>query len=593
MSAVSPQKVLKELLSLSSEQELFIDVVLGRINGYLSESARVCHARNFLLKRNLSNINQITGELRSLQTYPEKQKLKNLQYALLLMEALEYSIYFGVPSSCNFLKDEGTFEKICDEFHYVAEDSKWLKVLRSYLKKASDDSKILVFVDKRSIARFLTRWIQKSFPDLDAQMVVGHGGYDGMMWKGQYQQYERIQNFAKGDSRLIVTTSLLEEGIDVAQCDLVIAFMGSRSLIKFIQMRGRARKQDSVFIIFQTEQERLVKQNVENKEKVMRIVLERYQKCNFSEDSKHLVEGIKTQCQSVENLGNFISYSELSIIRASDNELAFRIFIDPLECIEIQEMIGHVVKHFQKFDFFTLKRFECVSQKEIFVSSEVFSSESQMFVVYVSSDTHSVSVSPLVLYREFVINFDYCITISETFHQIWSNIGARDFEDLTEAQRVNCKSFSVGYFQNRSSVVIGKKFERENTVVFNSNKPITIGLFVDDGVVDKIEIKFPTISKFSFLSVNKDYTVLYVNFTQVPLFSIRDKRIFHGEMLSYFVSYPLLMLTFSTSHYLKLQDIFYSPSLFPLSILQTKLQVYENRQSPCWEESTLGYEMHY
>ena len=142
-------------------------------------------------------------------------------------------------------------------------------------------------------------------------------------------------------------------------------------------------------------------------------------------------------------------------------------------------------------------------------------------------------------------------------------------------------------------MVIGKEFERENTVVFNSNKPITIGLFVDDGVVDKIEIKFPTISKFSFLSVNKDYTVLYVNFTQVPLFSIRDKRIFHGEMLSYFVSYPLLMLTFSTSHYLKLQDIFYSPSLFPLSILQTKLQVYENRQSPCWEESTLGYEMHY
>ena len=571
LSQESNQKMLNELVSLSKDQEHFIDAAVDRINGHLFEIARVRLVQRFVLKRNLSNINQIIGELRPLQTcYPQKQKLKNVQYALLLMEALEYSIYFGVPSSCNFLKDGGGFEKMCDEFHHVAEVSERLQVLCSYLKKATNDSKILVFVDKRSIARFLTRWIQTEFPDLDAQMVVGHGGFDGMTWEGQYQQYERIQNFAKGNSRLIVTTSVLEEGIDVAQCDLVIAFMGSRSLIKFIQMRGRARKPGSVFVIFETEEERLAKQNVENQEKVMRSVLERYQQSNFSERSKRLVEVIKSQCKSVENLGDTFSYSDLSIIGASDNELAFKVFIDPLEHIEIQEMKRHVMKHLQKFDFFTLKRFECVYQKGIFASSDVFSSEVQMFVAYITSNTHLVS--PLELYREFANYFDYYITISETVHQIWSDIEERDFEDLTEAKRVFCKKFSVGYFQNRSSVVLGKVFERESTVVFNSYKSITIELFVDDAVVDKVEIKFSAISKFSFLSVNKDETVLYVNLTQVPLFSIRDERIFHGEMLNYFARYPLLMLTFSTSHYPKLQDIFHTPSLFPLSILQTKLQ---------------------
>ena len=579
LSGASHQKMLKELISLSRDQEDFTDVAVDRINEHLFEIARVSPAQLFVLKRNLGNLNQIIGELRSLQiNYPQEQKLKNTQYALLLMEALEYSIYFGVPSSCTFLKDEGGFKKMCDKFQHVAEVSNRLQVLCSYLKKATDDSKILVFVDKRSIARFLTRWIQKEFPDLDAQMVVGHGGYDGMMWKGQYQQDERIQNFTKGDCRLIVTTSVLEEGIDVVQCDLVIAFMGSRSLIKFIQMRGRARKHGSVFVIFETEEERLAKQNVENQEEVMRSVLERYQQCNFSERSKRLVEVIESQCKSVENLGNTLSYSDLSIIRASDNdELAFKMFIDPLERIEIQEMKRHVMKHLQKFDFFTLKRFECVSQKGIFTSSDVFSSEAQMFVAYITSNNHSVS--PLALYREFVNYFDYYITIYQTVHQIWSDTEVRDFEDLSQAQRVDCKNFSVGYFQNRSSVVLGKVFERKSTVVFNSHRSITVELFADDAVVDKIEIKFPSISKFSFLSVKKDDTVLYISLTQVPLFSMRDERIFDGEMLSYFASYPLLMFTFSTSNYLKLQDIFHSPSLFPLSILQTKLQVYERPSS--------------
>ena len=572
LSEASHQKMLKELISLSRDQEHFTDVVVDKINWHLSEIARVRPAQRFVLKRNLSNIDQIIGELR-----PHKQKLKNVQYALLLMEALEYSIYFGVPSSYNFLKDEGVFETMCDQFHHVVEVSERLQVLCSYLKKATNDSKILVFVDKRSIARFLTRWIQKEFPDLDAQMVVGHGGYDGMMWEGQNQQCERIQNFGKGDSRLIVTTSVLEEGIDVAQCDLVIAFMGSRSLIKFIQMRGRARKQGSAFVIFETEEERLAKQNVENQEIVMRSVLKRYQQFNFSERSKNLVEVIGNDRKSAKNLGDTLCYSYLSIVRASGNELAFKMFIDPLERIEIQEMKRHVMEHLRKFDFFTLKRFECVCQKGMFASNDVFSSEAQMFVAYITSNNHSVS--PLALYREFVNYFDYYVATYKTVHQVWSDIEVGDFEALTEAQRVDCKSFSVGYFQNRSSIVLGKVFELASKVVFNSCKSITIELFLDDAVVDKIEIKFSAISKFSFLSVNKDDTVLYVNLTQVPLFSIREERICHGKMLQYFASYPLLMLTFSTTHYLKLQDIFHSPSLFPLSILQTKLQINEKPES--------------
>ena len=63
------------------------------------------------------------------------------------------------------------------------------------------------------MARFLTTWIRKRFSDLNPQMTVGHGGFDGMAWEGW--QKNHINKFTKGESRLIGSTSVLEEGIDV------------------------------------------------------------------------------------------------------------------------------------------------------------------------------------------------------------------------------------------------------------------------------------------------------------------------------------------------------------------------------------------
>ena len=53
----------------------------------------------------------------------------------------------------------------------------------------------------------------KSLSDLDALMVVRHKVYDNMLWESRCYQYERTKHFSKGSSRLIVTTSVLEEGI--------------------------------------------------------------------------------------------------------------------------------------------------------------------------------------------------------------------------------------------------------------------------------------------------------------------------------------------------------------------------------------------
>ena len=46
-------------------------------------------------------------------------------------------------------------------------------------------------------------------------------------------------------------------------------------------MRGRARKQDSVFVILETERQRETKKDVQKQEVVMRKVLETHHKTHF------------------------------------------------------------------------------------------------------------------------------------------------------------------------------------------------------------------------------------------------------------------------------------------------------------------------
>ena len=173
----------KELISLSKDQKNFIKAAVDTINQQLVKITKYFSLEISCLKMNLSNSSRIVGDLRLIQKdYPEKEN-KDFRHVLLLIDALEFSIYFGIPSACKFLKDEDMLEKIPEEFYHVKEISERLQKLESYLKTINEDSRVLVFVDKRFVAKFLTEWIQKHLPDLNAQMVVGQAGYDGMSWK--------------------------------------------------------------------------------------------------------------------------------------------------------------------------------------------------------------------------------------------------------------------------------------------------------------------------------------------------------------------------------------------------------------------------
>jgi hypothetical protein len=69
------------------------------------------------------------------------------------------------------------------------------------------------------------------------------------------EQRQTLGSFRARAKNVIVATNALEEGIDVQACNLVICFDLPQNLKSFIQRRGRARQEKSVFALMFSEEE--------------------------------------------------------------------------------------------------------------------------------------------------------------------------------------------------------------------------------------------------------------------------------------------------------------------------------------------------
>lgn len=121
----------------------------------------------------------------------------------------------------------------------------------------------LIFVKRRGTVSALTRLLSMHPTTKDrfrCASFVGLSGYNnrnnslGDLLRRDMQR-DTLSEFRTGRKNLIVATDVLEEGLDVSSCSLVICFDKPSNLKSFVQRRGRARHQESTYAIMQSEED--------------------------------------------------------------------------------------------------------------------------------------------------------------------------------------------------------------------------------------------------------------------------------------------------------------------------------------------------
>uniref|UniRef100_A0A8C3RXJ2 RNA helicase n=1 Tax=Chelydra serpentina TaxID=8475 RepID=A0A8C3RXJ2_CHESE len=120
------------------------------------------------------------------------------------------------------------------------------------------ETRTLLFVTRRALVSALKKWIDENptLSYLKPDALMGRSTRNQQTGMTLSNQKGVLDSFkTNGDSKILVTTSVADEGIDIAQCNLVLLYEYSGNVTKMIQVRGRGRAKDSKCILVTSKSE--------------------------------------------------------------------------------------------------------------------------------------------------------------------------------------------------------------------------------------------------------------------------------------------------------------------------------------------------
>ncbi|XP_059157843.1 antiviral innate immune response receptor RIG-I-like isoform X2 [Physella acuta] len=136
---------------------------------------------------------------------------------------------------------------------------------------SNNDSKScgIIFVRTRALSYALTSWLKRSadpqIRKLKPSIFTGTSSTTDKGGMSQTAQEKVIQEFRSGVVRLLVSTSVGEEGLDIPECNLVIKYNHIGNEVTTVQTRGRSRKKGGISILLAMPD--LINKETINKEK--------------------------------------------------------------------------------------------------------------------------------------------------------------------------------------------------------------------------------------------------------------------------------------------------------------------------------------
>ncbi|WCJ22530.1 hypothetical protein M5689_004616 [Euphorbia peplus] len=121
-----------------------------------------------------------------------------------------------------------------------------IKILLKY--QHTEDFRAIIFVERVVTALVLPK-VFAELPSLSfvrCASLIGHNNSQEMRTS---QMQDTIAKFRDGRVTLLVATSVAEEGLDIRQCNVVIRFDLAKTVLAYIQSRGRARKPGSDYLL--------------------------------------------------------------------------------------------------------------------------------------------------------------------------------------------------------------------------------------------------------------------------------------------------------------------------------------------------------
>ncbi|XP_071167745.1 ATP-dependent RNA helicase DHX58-like [Mytilus edulis] len=130
-----------------------------------------------------------------------------------------------------------------------------LKDIIFKLYKEKPDSRVIIFIKTRELVQAIENWM-KDTDGLSCLNPVKFVGTQASGEKGGMTKMEQdciLKKFRTGEHKIILATSVAEEGLDIQTCNLVIRYDHVTNEIAMVQARGRGRAEGSKMVVVASE----------------------------------------------------------------------------------------------------------------------------------------------------------------------------------------------------------------------------------------------------------------------------------------------------------------------------------------------------